>query len=163
VVSNRSLVCKIRLLALVPLARVQAAVRPGAQAVQAVQAVQVFAALVLAWALAATRSRRALAAPVVVQEAELLTVSPPGAAARVAPQGVVAVRPVEVARVGAPRPEVAQVVAQVVVPAGVAQQAAVLAPQEGVAVAQQAAAPWALQAAVRLSWVAEVVVAAAGE
>ena len=137
-----------------------------AQAVQAVQEVQVFAALVLAWALAATRSRRALAAPVVVQEAELLTVSPPGAAARVEPQRAVAVRPVEGARVGAPWPEVAQVV----VPAGVAQQAAVLAPQEGaaaqreaVAVAQQAAAPWALQAVVRLSWVAVVVVAAAGD
>ena len=128
-----------------------------------VQAVQVFAALVSAWALAATRSRRALAALVVVQEAELLTVSPPGAAARVAPQRAVAVRPVEGARVGAPRPEEAQEVAQVVAPAGVAQQGAVLAPQEGAAVAQQAAAPWALQAVVRLSWVAEVVVAAAGE
>ena len=124
------------------------------QAVQAVQAVQV-------WARAAARSRRALAAPVVVQEAELLTVSPPGAAARVAPQGVVAVRPVEVARVGAPRPEVAQVVAQVVVPAGVAQQAAALAPLEGAAVAQQAGAPWVLQAAVRLSWGAGVEAAGA--
>ena len=120
------------------------------QAVQVVQVVQV-------WARAAARSRRALAAPVVVQEAELLTVSPPGAAARVAPQGVVAVRPVEVARVGAPRPEVAQVV----VPAGVAQQAAVLAPQEGAAAAQQAAAPWVLQAAVRLSWGAGVEAAGA--
>ena len=140
------------------------------QAVQAVQAVQVFAALVSAWALAAARSRRALAAQLVVQEAELLTVSPPGAAARVAPQRVVAVRPVEVARVGAPRPEEAQEVAQVVAPAGVAQQGAALAPQEGaaaqreaVAVGQQAAAPWALQAVVRSSWVAQVVVAAAGE
>ena len=128
-----------------------------AQAVQAVQEVQVFAALVLAWALAATRSRRALAAPVVVQEAELLPVLPLGAAARVAPQRAVAVRPVEVARVGAPRPEGAQVV----VPAGVAQQAAVLAPQEGAAAAQQAAAPWVLQAAVRLSWGAGVEAAGA--
>ena len=126
--------------------------------VQAVQAVQVFAALVSAWALAAARSRRALAAPVVVQEAELLPVSPPGAAARVAPQRAVAVRPVEGARVGAPRPEVAQVV----VPAGVAQQAAALAPQEGAAVAQQAAAPWTLQVEVRFFWAAAVV-GAAGE
>ena len=129
--------------------------------VQAVQAVQVFAALVSAWALAATRSRRALAALVVVQEAELLTVSPPGAAARVAPQRAVAVRPVEGARVGAPRPEEAQEVAQVVAPAGEAQQGAALAPQEGAAVAQQAAAPWVLQAAVRLSWGAGVEAAGA--
>lgn len=118
------------------------------------------AALVLAsawaWAWAATRSRRALAAPVVVQEAELLTVSPPGAVARVAPQGVVAVRPVDGAQVGAPRLQGAQV--------GVAQKRVGAAAQrEAGAVAQQAAAPWALQAVVRLSWVAEVVVAAAGE
>ena len=158
-VSNRSLVCKIRLLALVPLARVQAAVRPVAQAVQAVQEVQVFAALVLAWALAATRSRRALAAPVVVQEAELLPVSPLGAAARVAPQRAVAVRPVEGARVGAPRPEVAQVV----VPAAVGQQAGAAAPKEGEGEArQEAAAPWALQVEARFFWAAAVV-GAAGE
>jgi len=80
-------------------------------------------------------------------------VSPPGAAARVAPQRVVAVRPVEGARVGAPRPEVAQVV--------VAQQGAALAPLEGAAVAQQAGAPWVLQAAVRLSWGAGVEAAGA--
>ena len=94
--------------------------------------------------------------------------SPPGAAARVAPQRVVAVRPVEGARVGAPRQVAAQVVAQVVVPAGVAKQGTALAPQEGaaaqreaVAVAQQAAAPWVLQAAVRLSWGAGVEAAGA--